>query len=372
ASDAADARASFSNFGTCVDLFAPGVNVLGALNTADQGSRTWSGTSAASPFVAGVAALYLESFPNATPAQVQTALVSAATPGVVSDARTIAGNRVAYITATPALPPGGSTPTINQAPVASFTATCTRRACAFDGRGSTDDAAVTGYAWTVTGVGTGTASTLNKTMPANGTYQVSLTVRDRQGLTSTKADSVTVTDNPPVASALFSCTGRSCTFDASRSSDDGRITRYAWNWGDGSAPVTGTRTAASRTYAVQGRYAAVLTVTDDAGQTATSTLDVRTTPVPPTAAFTITCVKSTRACTFDASKSKDEIGIDSYTWDFKDNSFQLGRTTQRTYSSGGRYGVALIVRNTSGLSTTPQRVVHPAVAQRVLPSTSSK
>lgn len=354
--DNTDARGSFSNFGTCVDLFAPGVNVQGAVNTQDAGARAWSGTSAASPFVAGVAALYLESFPNATPAQVHAAIVSAATPSVVSDARTTAGNRVAFVAATPTAPPpatggGTTTPPANQAPVARYGVTCTRRACAFDGRRSTDDVAVTGYAWSVRGTAAGTSSTLTRTFPSDGTYVVALTVRDKPGLTSTVTDSVTVRDSLPTAGAAFRCTGRTCAFDASSSRDDGRITRYTWNWGDGSNPVSGSRATASKTYAVQGRYAAVLTVTDDAGQTASTTYDVRTQPVPPTAAFTLSCVRATRACTFDAARSRDEVGIDTYTWDFKDNTFQTGVKTTRSYTLPGSYTVTLTVRNAAGLSS---------------------
>ncbi|HEY1116174.1 MAG TPA: S8 family peptidase [Acidimicrobiales bacterium] len=82
ASDRNDAKASFSNRGTCVDLFAPGVDI-----TSDwlaNGTNTISGTSMAAPHVAGAAALHLQSNPSATPAQVSTAINGAATPGKVS------------------------------------------------------------------------------------------------------------------------------------------------------------------------------------------------------------------------------------------------------------------------------------------------
>ncbi len=352
ASDITDARASFSNFGTCVDLFAPGANVQGASNQSDGGVNTWSGTSAASPYAAGVAALYLEAFPSATPAQVQTALTSGATANAISDARTVAGNRLIYVAPSFTAPSTPPTPTVNAAPVARVTHTCTRRACAFDGRGSSDDAAVTGFAWVVQGGGTGAANTLNKSFGVDGTYVVTLTVRDRQGLTNAVSDTVTVADDKPTPSARWSCVGRTCSFDASASSDDGRVTKYAWNWGDASAVLTGTRATAAKTFSAQGRYNVTLTVTDDAGQTTSTIYLVSTNPVPPTAAFTVTCVRSTRACTFDATKSKDEVGIDSYTWDFKDGTFQTGVKTVRTFSRAGTYTVALSVRNTPGLTTT--------------------
>jgi aqualysin 1 len=75
-----DARASFSNWGTCVDLFAPGGGITSAWNTSATATNNISGTSMASPHVAGVAALALAANPGATPAQVAQLIVSSATP----------------------------------------------------------------------------------------------------------------------------------------------------------------------------------------------------------------------------------------------------------------------------------------------------
>ena len=89
-----DARASFSNYGTCLDLFAPGVGVLSSWYTSDTATNTISGTSMASPHVAGVAALYLQSNPGATPAAVSGALTSGATVGKVTSPGTGSPNRL--------------------------------------------------------------------------------------------------------------------------------------------------------------------------------------------------------------------------------------------------------------------------------------
>jgi len=83
-----DARSSFSNFGTCLDIYAPGSSITSTWSTSNTATNTISGTSMAAPHVAGVAALYLDEFPNASPAQVQTAIENAAIPNKVSDART--------------------------------------------------------------------------------------------------------------------------------------------------------------------------------------------------------------------------------------------------------------------------------------------
>ncbi|GAA3594326.1 S8 family peptidase [Streptomyces osmaniensis] len=79
-----DARAGFSNTGSVLDVFAPGVSITSASYASDTGRATFSGTSMASPHVAGVAALYLTDHPKASPAQVSKSLVAQAASGKVS------------------------------------------------------------------------------------------------------------------------------------------------------------------------------------------------------------------------------------------------------------------------------------------------
>jgi len=91
-----DARSSFSNFGTCVDLFAPGSGILSAWWTSTTATATLSGTSMASPHVAGVAALYKQANPSASAATVRNAIVNNATTGVLSGIGTGSPNRLLY------------------------------------------------------------------------------------------------------------------------------------------------------------------------------------------------------------------------------------------------------------------------------------
>jgi subtilisin family serine protease len=110
-----DTRSSFSNFGTCVDIFAPGTSIISSYGTSDTATETISGTSMASPHVAGVAALFLETNPGASPATVTASIVNSATPNHVSSAGTGSPNRLLYslLTAAPAPSP---TPTPTPTP----------------------------------------------------------------------------------------------------------------------------------------------------------------------------------------------------------------------------------------------------------------
>lgn len=186
-----DAVSSYSNIGGCLDLFAPGDQIYSATDTDDSAYILGTGTSQASAFAAGAAALYLQANPSATPAQVTAALTSAATSGVITGLPAGTANRLLRVISSGGTSGGtGGTSggsTTNAAPTASFSSSCQKATCSFDGSASRDDAGVVNYTWTF-GDGTsqsGTSPLAKHVYPSKGSYTATLTVSDAAGLTGT-------------------------------------------------------------------------------------------------------------------------------------------------------------------------------------------
>jgi len=195
-----DARGNYSNFGPCVDIFAPGTQIYSASNADDSAYFLDTGTSQASAFVAGAAAIYLASNPSASPAEVSQALLSGATAGAVTGLTPDTPNRLLRVvggsssTTTPPPPPPANT-----APAASITASCQKAVCSLDGSASRDDAGVVSYSWNF-GDGTSLTTTtpmVKHTYAAKGSYSmtVQLTVSDAAGLTGSTQKTLSIRNN---------------------------------------------------------------------------------------------------------------------------------------------------------------------------------
>lgn len=205
ASDSADRRAYFSDYGSCVDLFAPGVGIESAWNRNDTATKTLSGTSMAAPHVAGVAALYLSSQPGATPAQVATALVGNATDGKITSAGNNSPNKLLYSGFVSAVPSDTTPPAAHlDAPLAgdALTGTVTLQATASDDTGV---AKVEFFADGDLLLGTVTAEPYrldwDSAALADGPHAFTAKVTDTAGNATTSAVVAASTANPTTVSA---------------------------------------------------------------------------------------------------------------------------------------------------------------------------
>ena len=155
---------------------------------------------------------------------------------------------------------------------------------AFDGTASTDNFGIAGYSWDFGDGAMATGATGSHAYATPGDYTATLNVWDDSGNTATATRAITVFDTQaPVAHGGGDRTvdeGQSLFFDASASTDNVGVTAYRWDFGDNSSATTA---AASHIYARPGVYSASLTVTDAAGNTATSTFMVTVRAVSPKA-----------------------------------------------------------------------------------------
>ncbi len=280
-----DGRSSFSNYGTCVDLFAPGSGIVSAYYTSDNATATSSGTSMASPHVAGAGAIYLGANPSASPAQVVSALVGGAVSGAIGNVGAGSPNRllnVAFI-GTPPPPP----PPTNQAPVANFTITCLPAQCFMDATSSTDDGGFANLtlAWT-NNEGrygrTGPKIDYRWTPGFAPSFELTLTVTDAQGLSHSVTKTIAFsgaapppppppppppTNQPPVANFTISCIPAQCFMDATSSTDDGGFSNLtiAWSNNEGRYGRIGPKIDYRWTPGFAPSFELTLTVTDAQG-----------------------------------------------------------------------------------------------------------
>lgn len=232
----------------------------------------------------------------------------------------------------------------------------------FDGSESTDDGVIKRYAWDFDDGSVATGQSPSHVFADPGTYRVMLTVTDGEGRTDTATRTVTVRDITPPTARTQSDTivgeGATVSFDGSGSTDNGNIVSHEWDWtGDGRYEDSGV--TATHRYADPGTYTATLRVTDGSGRTDTSrrTVTVADATVPTAVVGSNLTVGEGTAVDFDGSDSTDNVGIDSYEWDFGNGATATGSTTTFTYTSSGTYDVELTVTDGNGNRDTATRTI---------------
>ncbi|MBZ9728704.1 S8 family serine peptidase [Salegentibacter sp. JZCK2] len=290
ASNIKNEKAYFSNYGDCIDVFGPGLYTKTASKLDDTSSRYFSGTSAAAPYVAGVMALYLEINPEATPAEVQSAILLNATPNAISNVPSGTNNLVHSL--------WEPVNFVSPAPVPVIL-----EAVAYREKGTQK----VDLTWNVTEAyqvdfyrngqliipelynDGHHLMTESKGKDGQYTYQVCetgytncsevITVIFGDG-DGSGDDGGGITNEPPKADFTYTTNLLQVQFTDASTDADGSVTSWSWDFGDGNSSSI---QHPSHTYANSGTYSVSLTVTDDAGDTGSISKNISVTaeePVP--------------------------------------------------------------------------------------------
>ncbi|OGS52436.1 MAG: hypothetical protein A3K75_04310 [Euryarchaeota archaeon RBG_13_61_15] len=248
-------------------------------------------------------------------------------------------------------------------PKADFTWGAVDRLASFDGSSSEDlDGTIIAWVWVFGDGAAGSGEMTTHEYTADGTFPVTLTVTDDDGLTGSVTKDVTVKlNNPPEASFTVTADYLIVLVDAGASTDDVGIVSYAWQFGDGG---TGTEVVATHTYAGAGTYTVILTVTDGGGKTDSASTDVIVIANPlPTAVIDLVS-QTDLTVTVTGAASTDDSMIVSYAWDFGDGVASPDMIATHTYASPGTYTITLVVTDDygqAGTATLDVTVVLPVV-----------
>jgi subtilisin family serine protease len=209
ATTSTDARASYSNFGTCLDIFAPGSSITSAWINSTTATNTISGTSMATPHVAGVIAVLLGTSPTSTPSEIATMLRSSSTPNLVTAPGTGSPNYLLYLDpagSTIVTPPPAPAPTAPAAPtIGTASANRGKSATVNWTQGSNGGSAITSHVVTAYLSG---STTVSKTVIVSGSTATSATVT---GLTAGRSYTFKVQARNAIGSSPLSASSNSIT-----------------------------------------------------------------------------------------------------------------------------------------------------------------
>ncbi|AVR46856.1 hypothetical protein C7S20_17200 [Christiangramia fulva] len=278
ASDIYNRAAYFSNYGDCVDLYAPGVNITSASNEDNTSSTEKSGTSMASPHVAGVVALYLEKNNDSSPEEVSNAIIANSTSNYINDVvdgnNNFLNSQWGQVSFTPPDPPNLNLKALAYKDKRTITISLT-----WD---PTNDEMVEIYKngikysqWYNEGV-----YKLTTTGKGDDVFQICELsyVNCSETITPVFVDDPSLLANmSPIADFGFSSEGLKVNFWDGSTDPDGSIQKWSWDFGDGS---TSNLHNPSYTYKAEGIFEVSLVITDDRGGTDNKQMYIKVQPLP--------------------------------------------------------------------------------------------
>ncbi len=324
--------ANFSQYNSQVEIAAPGVGVNSTYN--DGGYKSLSGTSMATPHVAGVAALVWGNNPECTAKEIRNGLNASAQDKGSSGRDSYYGYGIVKAKdADNYLKNVCGTPPPNYAPDADFSSTVNGLTVNFTDT-STDDSGVVSHSWNFGDSNLSTAINPSHTYAADGSYQVTLTVADAQGLTDTKTSSVTVADGIVVGDCAPAWSASTSYQAGDKVTHDGYEYESTW-WSTGASPAI---------------YSNVWKKLGECD--GSSVPDENEAPV---SSFTYN--KVALAVSFN-NTATDDKAVTEYNWIFGDGSSSTSANPNHTYSSAGNYQVSLTVYDAQGLNHTSSQTVN--------------
>jgi len=352
ATDQNDCKADFSNYGTWVDISAPGVGIYSLYHDHSDPQNDYiasmDGTSMATPLAASVAALIWSQNPSWSASQVEQKLYDSADPiDNLSCNSSYAGKLGAgRINAYNAVYGGGGP----EAPVADFTGSPTS-GCASLTVNFTDQSTgeIDSWSWDFGDGGTSTEQNPSHTYTQAGIYTVKLTVTGPGGSdTETKVDYITVSSAPTASFTGSPTSGNAPLTVNFTDQSTGNPTSWSWDFGDGG---TSTEQNPSHTYNDPGTYTVKLTVSNSCGSDTETKVDyITVSGNAPVADFVGSPTSGTAPLTVDFTDQSTGDPT-SWLWDFGDGGTSTEQNPTHTYNDTGTYTVKLTVTNDYGSDT---------------------